>query len=128
MRYLLDTHALIWAVANSPFLGKIARKVISSHPANDFAFAAVSLLEVARLAHAGVVNLGGQPKQWLDEISQRFETFPLTPAIAWRSVNLEWSHKDPADLLICATAIEHHLTLISRDRVIHQWGGVPVIW
>ena len=128
MRYLLDTHTLIWAVANSSFLGKNARKVISQHQPSDFGFADVTLLEVSRLAHVGAVQLGGQPQRWLEEASLRFKSLPLTPAIAWRSVNLDWDHRDPADRLICATAIEHHLTLISRDRVIHQWGGVKVIW
>lgn len=52
----------------------------------------------------------------------------FTPTIAWRTVNLEWTHKDPADRLICATALEHHLTLITHDKEITCWVGVPVVW
>lgn len=128
MKYLLDTNTLIWAVANSPLLGKNARQVISNHVASDFAFADITLLEVARLARAKAVRLGDQPQQWMEEVSHRFESLSLTPAIAWRSVNLDWDHRDPADRLICATAIEHQLTIISKDQEIQRWGGVNVIW
>jgi len=51
-----------------------------------------------------------------------------TADIAWRSVCLDWEHRAPADRLICATALEHGLTLITCDRIITEWGGVPVFW
>jgi PIN domain nuclease of toxin-antitoxin system len=53
---------------------------------------------------------------------------PVTAQIAWRSVSLDWTHKDPADRLIVATALVHKLTLITHDKEISRWGGVPVVW
>jgi PIN domain nuclease of toxin-antitoxin system len=30
--------------------------------------------------------------------------------------------------LIVATALEHKLTLVTHDKEISRWGGVPVFW
>jgi len=30
--------------------------------------------------------------------------------------------------MICATALEHQLTVITQDREITRWGGVRVLW
>ncbi len=128
MKYLLDTHTLIWIAASSARLSDNVRQLATRHPATDFALAAITLLEVARLAQSGDVYLGDQPEQWLEDTSHRFTVLPLTPAIAWRSVTLDWAHKDPADRLICATALEHKLTLVTHDKEITRWGSVPVLW
>ena len=63
-----------------------------------------------------------------DDLADRFTILPLTPAIAWRSVGLDWAHKDPADRLICATALEHRLTLITHEQEITRWRGVSILW
>jgi len=128
VRYLLDTHALIGIAAGSARLSDNVRLLVTRHQTSDFALAAITLLEVARLANAGDVLLGDRPEQWLEDISHRFTILPLTPAIAWRSVTLDWAHRDPADRLICATALEHKLTLVTNDKEITRWGGVPVFW
>ncbi len=128
MKYLLDTHALIWIAAGSAQLSANVRRIATQHPESDFALAAITLLEIARLAQAANVRLGANPEEWLEDTARRFTVLPLTPAIAWTSVTLTWLHKDPADRLICATALEHKLTLITHDKEIIRWGGVPVLW
>jgi PIN domain nuclease of toxin-antitoxin system len=35
--------------------------------------------------------------------------------------------EDPADQLIVAAAMIHRLTLVTRDRLISKWDGVPVL-
>lgn len=128
MKYLLDTHALLWITEGSPRLSPRVRHLAQSHGAESFALAAITLLEVARLAKNGEIALAPDPQDWLDDVSQRFQVLSLTAAIAWRAVDFDWAHKDPADRLICATALEHKLTLVSNDKVITRWGGVPVLW
>jgi len=86
------------------------------------------LLEIARKASDREISLSPTPSDWLDDFAHRFQVLPLTQQIAWRSVELDWAHKDPADRMIVATALEHELTLITHDREISRWGGVPVFW
>lgn len=128
MKYLLDTHAVLWIAEASPRLSTRVRSLAQNHEADTFGLAAITLLEIARLAHAGEISLAPDPAEWLDDIAHRFQVLPLTPAIAWTAVKLDWPHKDPADRLICATALEHKLTLVSNDKEITRWGGVPVFW
>ena len=128
MKYLLDTHAVLWVTESSPRLSPRLRNLAQSHDADAFGIAAISLLEIARLARAGEITLMPDPADWLDDLAHRFEVLPISPGIAWRSVQLDWTHKDPADRLICATALEHKLTLITNDKEITLWGGVSVLW
>ena len=128
MKYLLDTHAVLWVVESSSRLSPRIRSLARSHAADAFGVAAISLLEIARKAHVGEITLAPDPATWLDDLADRFRILPLTPGIAWRAVQLDWEHKDPADRLICATASEHKLTLITHHREISRWGGVAVLW
>ena len=46
---------------------------------------------------------------------------PVDVAV-WRKVlALEWDHRDPADRIIVATAMQHHATLLSSDRRIRSF-------
>ena len=128
MKFLLDTHAVLWIAESSPRLSLKIRTLAGKRDADDFAVPAISLLEIARKARTGEIDLSPDPASWLEDLGHRFRILPLTPRIAWRSVELDWPHKDPADRLICATALEHKLPLITHDQEITRWGGVPVVW
>lgn len=128
VKYLLDTHAVLWIAESSPRLSAKVRTLAGGCDAEDFCIAAISLLEIARKAHTGEIDLQPDAAAWLDDLGHRFRILPITPAIAWRSVEFDWPHRDPADRLICATALEHDLVLITHDQEITRWGGVKVLW
>jgi PIN domain nuclease of toxin-antitoxin system len=128
VKYLLDTHTALWIAESSERLSPRVRTLARSQDAEDFGLTAISLLEIARKAHDGEISLSPSPGDWLDDLTHRFQVLPLTAQIAWRSVELDWAHKDPADRMIVATALEHELILITHDREIGRWGGVPVFW
>jgi PIN domain nuclease of toxin-antitoxin system len=128
MKFLLDTHAVLWIAESSPRLSPKIRTLAGKCDADDFAVAAISLLEIARRARTGEIDLAPDPASWLEDLGHRFRILPLTVLIARRSVELDWPHQDPADRLICATALEHKLPLITHDQEITRWGGVPVVW
>jgi PIN domain nuclease of toxin-antitoxin system len=128
VKYLLDTHAILWIAESSTRLSPKVRALAGKCDAEEFGVAAISLLEIARKAQTGEIDLSPDAATWLDDLSHRFRILPLTPGIAWRSVQLDWAHKDPADRLICATALEHKLTVITHDKEISRWAGVPILW
>lgn len=128
MKYVLDTHAVLWIADESARLSPRVRALARTQPVEALGVAAITLLEIARKAHDGEIALRPDPADWLDDLAHRFEILPITPQIAWRSVGLEWSHRDPVDRLIVATALEHRRTLVTQDKEISRWGGVPVIW
>lgn len=128
MKFLLDTHAVLWIAESSPRLSAKVRALAAKGDADDFGIAAISLLEIARKARTGEIALAPDAATWLDDLAHRFRVMPLTPRIAWRSVVLDWEHKDPADRLICVTALEHKLTLVTHDQEIIRWGGIATLW
>jgi PIN domain nuclease of toxin-antitoxin system len=128
VKYLLDTHVALWIAESSARQSPKVRALAENSDADDFGIAAISLLEIARKAQDAEIDLKPDAGTWLDDLSHRFPILPLTSKIAWRAVQLEWEHKDPADRLICATALEHKLTLVTHDGEIKRWGGLPVLW
>jgi len=128
MKYLLDTHAALWALEEDRQLSPRVRDLILDSSPNDFVIADTTILEVARLIEEDRHQIQEDPTTFLVDLCDLFKPVQMTIKIAWRSVTLDWSHRDPADRLICATALESDLILITRDRKIIEWGGVPVFW
>ena len=55
-------------------------------------------------------------------------TAPLTNDAALLAARFEWPHRDPFDRMLAATALEHDLFLISKDRAFSTLPGLRVIW
>ena len=55
-------------------------------------------------------------------------TLPITPAIAVLAQSDEFSHGDPADRLIAATAVAHRAMLVSGDAQLRKLRSPKVIW
>ena len=109
---LLDTHAWIWSLMDSARLPESAKAAIVR--SDSVRVSPVSLFEVTRKA-----RLGKWPEiePHLDALVTDEQTLsaPFTRTIAARAGMLDWSHRDPFDRLIAATAIELKCPLISRD-------------
>ena len=53
---------------------------------------------------------------WLNQVEENgVVIIPVSRAIAERAVSLPEHHKDPADRIIIATAVEHRAQLVSAD-------------
>jgi PIN domain nuclease of toxin-antitoxin system len=83
--------------------------------------AAISWFELAWLARHERIVVNIPIRSWLEGLAAQVRTLGITPAIADASVALPSSFpQDPADRLIYATAIEHDLPLITKDRAIRD--------
>lgn len=79
--------------------------------------AAISWYELAWLAGHERIIVSIPIRSWLEQLAAQVRTLPLTPAVADTAVSLPNSFPgDPADRLIYATAIEHGLRLVTKDR------------
>jgi PIN domain nuclease of toxin-antitoxin system len=126
---LLDTHVVHWWSAEPKRVSVKARKTLES--ADELVVAAISWYELAWLARNGRIALNLPVRNWLDGLAAQLRTIGVTPAIADAAVSLPPSFPgDPADRLIYATAIEHGLPLVSKDRAVrdHDRSRSVVIW
>ena len=131
MRYLLDTHTLIWAL-EAPEQLPARIQALLSDPANlPFGVAAITPWEIAMLASRGRLQLGRPVSDWLAAaLNPNFVSLlPLLPPIAVDSCTLPGSfHADPADRMIVATARHHGLTLLTADAAIRAYPHLRTLW
>lgn len=116
---LLDTHALHWWSAEPRRVSARARRAIEG--ADALAVAAISWWELAWLARHGRIALAVPLRSWLEGLARSVQTLGVTPAIADTATGLPPTFPaDPADRLIVATAVEHGLRLVTKDRAIRD--------
>ncbi len=131
MKYLLDSHVLDWAQRDTARLSRVVLALLENAKPGDLAVSDVTLSELARHLAYGKITTTLAPDQWLRAALTDIEVLPVTPEIAARAAYLEWSHRDPCDRHIVATAAEHKLSLLTVDEKIHALTGVrglKVIW
>ena len=99
--------------------------------ADELAVATISWFELAWLARHERIVVTIPIRTWLSGLAVQVRTMGVTPAIADTAVALPSSFPgDPADRLIFATAIEHGLRLVTKDRAIrdHAHPRPMAIW
>lgn len=116
---LLDTHVIHWWSAEPKRVSARASKALEH--ADELAVSAISWYELAWMARHERIVVNIPIRSWLEGLAAQLRTIGLTPAIADAAVSLPSSFPgDPADRLIYATAIEHGLKLVSKDRTIRD--------
>jgi PIN domain nuclease of toxin-antitoxin system len=116
---LLDSHVVHWWSAEPRRVSTRARKLLDE--ADELVVAAISWFELAWLARNERIVVTVPIRSWLEGLAAQVRTLGITPAIADAAVALPSSFpRDPADRLIYATAIEHDLPLVTKDRAIRD--------
>jgi PIN domain nuclease of toxin-antitoxin system len=116
---LLDTHVVHWWSAEPKRVSPPARKALEE--ADELVVAAISWYELAWLARHERIAVNIPIRSWLQGLAAQLRTICVTPAIADTAVSLPSSFPDdPADRLIYATAVEHGLGLVTKDRSIRD--------
>jgi PIN domain nuclease of toxin-antitoxin system len=112
LRLLLDTHALLWALAEPKRLSTTAREAITSADSVVLASSA-SAWEIAIKRALGKLEAPADLEAVLDQTG--IETLPITVAHALAAGALPLLHSDPFDRMLVAQARIEGLTLVTRD-------------
>lgn len=113
MRLLLDTHTLIWCLADPSMLSAEARDIITDGQ-NQVYVSAVSTWEMVIKQSLGKLRI---PDGLEEEITVHgFEPLPISIAHSLALATLPLHHKDPFDRLLLAQAKVEHLTFVTRDQ------------
>ena len=131
MRYLLDTCAWLDALFTPEKLSSRAADIVGN--SELISLSAISLVEFTQ-KHANpkgelsdlIIEM--EVTSFLERIAlppEKIQVLPISPAIAASAYALPGPllrkgkpHKDPADLIITATARHHNLTLLTSDRIL----------
>jgi PIN domain nuclease of toxin-antitoxin system len=128
MRVLLDTHALLWIIADSPRLSPAARQTAGDAAVTKLVSIA-SLWEIAVKVQVKKLDLGMEFDGFADLIESRrlAEFLPITPAHVKRLRHMELHHRDPFDRMLVAQALAENLTLVSADASLDAY-RVQRLW
>jgi PIN domain nuclease of toxin-antitoxin system len=117
---LLDTHVLLWAVAEPHRLSAGIRSIIENQ---KYAVSVGSLWELINKKGRRDSPLN-DPVLWWD----RYVVQPKTPVIPIRSRHvlyldrLPWRHRDPYDRILIAQSVVEEMPLVTADREIQKYG------
>jgi PIN domain nuclease of toxin-antitoxin system len=128
LKYLLDTHAFLWAATDEERLSNKAARAISTTPYEQLAVADVSLQEIGLLLHAGRISFKGSASVVLSHLLNFVTVLPINPEIAISAPTLPLPHGDQFDRIITATAKVHRLSLVTKDANITDAAVVPTLW
>ena len=111
MRLLLDTHALLWWLADRE-LGADARAAIED-PLNDVFVSAATAWEISIKRSLGKLRAPDDLTAQL--AANAFTSLPISVDHALAAGSLPKHHDDPFDRMLIAQATMEELTLVTRD-------------
>jgi PIN domain nuclease of toxin-antitoxin system len=127
---LLDSHVLIWAVADPKRLSTPAASAIRRARGGDgLAVSAITAYEVAWQIASGRIQGYGTVETSLLRFLEGVTTRPITTEIAALATQFpeEYPH-DPTDRIIGATARAEGLTLVTKNERIRRSSLLRTVW
>jgi PIN domain nuclease of toxin-antitoxin system len=126
-RLLLDTCAMIW-MATRRQMSQAAMEAFEALSTNGgvLCVSAMSAWEIGMLISRGRLSASKDALPWFEDFvtSGNLVVHAATPSVLIAAAYLpEPLHRDPMDRILIATAREHDLTIITRDRAILDYGA-----
>ena len=127
MKYLLDTHVLIWYFEDSSKLPAKIAEIIDNEKNRKF-ISSVSLWEIAIKTNLAKLDMSVSFDDLLTEIANIDLTIlQIEDSYLKGLFKLPFLHKDPFDRLIISTAISEDLTIVTIDENIQKY-DVAWVW
>jgi PIN domain nuclease of toxin-antitoxin system len=123
MKFLLDTHLLLWAAGKPQRLSIAARKLLDN-PVNEFLFSAANLWEVAIKRGLGRNDFHVDPRLLRRGLLDNgYNELPILSDHVVAIESLPPIHKDPFDRLLVAQATVEGITLLTMDSAVAEYPG-----
>jgi len=127
MRYLFDTHAMLWYFEDSPKLSESVVSIIED-PAIQKCVSVASLWEFSIKYSMNKLKFeGGSTALWEMVLGNGFPVIPIGEPHLNGLIRLPFIHRDPFDRLLVATAKAESLCILTADENIHKY-DVQSVW
>ena len=132
MKYLLDTHTLLWVLFEDEKLSDTAKEIISNSE-NEIFVSIIMYWEIALKFGIGKLQLENITPEEIPIRSKEIniETLKLSETEISTFYKLpKIKHNDPFDRLIIWQAINKNMILISKDKAMKEYKqfGLNVLW
>ncbi len=124
-RYLVDTHAALWWLADDPRISPAARAAISD-AGNELLVSFASLWEIAIKRQLGKLKAPDDLPDIL--IEEGFGFLPVTARHSWKVQELPLHHRDPFDRLLITQGTVEAMPIITADPRFGAYDTVRVLW
>lgn len=128
MKLLLDTHALLWSLLDSPRLSAPARSALGDK-GNEVLISAVSIFEITLKHHLGKLSEAAsfilQHEQMLADLD--WAPLPISLKHAALAGALDIPHRDPFDRLLIAQARIEQVPIVSNEKIFDSF-AVERVW
>ena len=124
---LLDTCAVLM-LANGDFKKFSTSTMKALRDAEALYVSPISEWEISLKWRDGGIELPLEPRELMRKLTEAYALtlIPLSEEVMFRSTELPYVHRDPADRFIIATALIRNLPVVTTDRRFPQY-GVTVI-
>lgn len=128
MKYLLDTHIWLWTSMQPDRLSSRLAKILAD-PQNELWVSPVSVWELTILCRKGRFRVHPDIPTWVAKTVSdlRLTEAPLTIEVVLALSSISFSHGDPADHFLAATAKLFDLTLVTADEKLMKAPGIKVL-
>lgn len=133
MRYLLDTHVILWLAYEDTKLTKTVKDILLLQESQIY-LSTVSFWEISLKFQSGKLDLKGHSPETLKSGFDQYYEFQeldlkLADAVTFYKLK-SLIHKDPFDRILIWQALQHELTFITDDENIQRYQelGLKVIW
>ncbi len=121
MKYLLDTHVLIWFAEGDNRLPLQIRSIILDQN-NSIFVSYASIWEMAIKISLGKLIVQFKMPEWESMLNEKgFSIISLNFQHFQHLINLPFHHSDPFDRLLIAQAAEEDFTIITHDAIFKHY-------
>ena len=127
MRLLLDTHLLLWALAEPDRLDATTKAVLED-ASNEVLFSAASVWEIAIKVGLGRSDFAFDPQQILRAaLDTGFVELPVRSDAAVLVAKLPPRHRDPFDRLLIAQAMSEPVRFYTADPLLPPYSELVTL-
>ncbi len=128
MKYLLDTHTLLWLTTNDPRLSQNSKELYLNAE-NEIFFSMASVWELAIKSSIKKITFAKTLEDYIEEHvkGNNIEIMQIELPHVLRVESLPFHHRDPFDRLLIAQAIENNISIIGMDSIFDKY-KINRIW
>lgn len=128
MKYLLDTHTLLWIVTNDKQLSIKAKRYFLNKK-NEIYLSMASLWEMAIKISLKKLKINQSLEEFCNEhiIGSNIKILDIKIEHLAKLESLKFKHRDPFDRMLACQCTEENMAIISKDKVFNKY-SVKRIW
>lgn len=128
MKYIIDTHALLWIIDNNSQLSQKVKEIYLNE-SNEILLSIASIWEMAIKISLKKLVIPGVLSDFVKNhiIGNNIRIIDIRLSHIYRLESLQYHHRDPFDRLIISQSIDENISIISSDSRFDQY-DVDRIW